>query len=76
MGTINITQCTDIQTAMAFALILLGNISGSRRTGTGPAPSANVKTNLHIEVRGLRLLYEISQTTWAPYSFLTTINAW
>jgi len=42
-----ITQCTAIQTAMALALIRLGKISGRRRPGTGPAPRANVKTNLH-----------------------------
>ena len=43
----SITQCTDIQTAIAFALIRFGKISGRRRPGTGPAPRANVKTNLH-----------------------------
>lgn len=42
-----VTQCTDIQTAIAFALMRPGNISGKRRPGTGPAPRANVKTNLH-----------------------------
>lgn len=42
-----LTQCTDIQKAIAFALIRLGNISGSKRPGTGPAPTANIKTNLH-----------------------------
>lgn len=42
-----ITQCTDIHTAIAFALIRLGKISGRRRLGTGPAPRANVNTNLH-----------------------------
>ena len=45
-----ITQCTDMQTAIAFALIRLGKISGRRRPGTGPAPIAKVKTNLDREV--------------------------
>lgn len=44
------TQCTAMQTAMAFALILPGNISDRRRPGTGPAPRANVKTNLHKQL--------------------------
>jgi len=42
-----ITQCTAMQTASAFALIRLGNISDSRRLGTGPAPRENINTNLH-----------------------------
>ena len=32
---------------MALALIRLGKISVRSRPGTGPAPRANVKTNLH-----------------------------
>ena len=40
-----------MQTAIAFALIRLGKISGRRRPGTGPAPIAKVKTNLNREVR-------------------------
>lgn len=48
-----ITQCTDIQKAMAFALILLGKIS-ERRPRTGPAPIANENTNLQkYSVNGL-----------------------
>nr|GMC63463.1 hypothetical protein Iba_chr02cCG13620 [Ipomoea batatas] len=39
------TQCTDIQNAIAFALIRLGNISARRRPGTGPAPMANENTH-------------------------------
>lgn len=35
---------------MAFALIRLGNISESRRPGTGPAPIANEHTNLQNTV--------------------------
>lgn len=42
----NHTQWTDIQKAIAFALIRLGSISGRSRPGTGPAPTANVKTYL------------------------------
>lgn len=42
-----ITQCTAMQIANAFALILLGSISDRRRLGTGPAPRANAKTHLH-----------------------------
>lgn len=41
-----LTQCTDMQRAMAFARILLGKISGKRSPGTGPAPNENDKTNL------------------------------
>lgn len=42
-----ITQCTDKQRAKAFALIRLGKISGRSKPGTGPAPRANVSTNLY-----------------------------
>ncbi|MFS7916826.1 hypothetical protein Hanom_Chr03g00181921 [Helianthus anomalus] len=45
-----VTQCTDMQKAMAFALIRLGNISERRRPGTGPAPIANENTNLQRHV--------------------------
>lgn len=41
-----LTQCTDMQRAIALARILLGKISGKRSPGTGPAPSENDKTNL------------------------------
>lgn len=41
-----ITQCTAMQTAIAFALTRPGNISDRSRLGTGPAPRENVKTNL------------------------------
>lgn len=39
-----------MQTAIALALIRPGNISERRTLGTGPAPSANVRTNLHFQV--------------------------
>uniref|UniRef100_A0A7C9DWW2 Uncharacterized protein n=1 Tax=Opuntia streptacantha TaxID=393608 RepID=A0A7C9DWW2_OPUST len=39
-----ITQCTAKQRPMAFALIRLGNISDKSSVGTGPAPSAKVRT--------------------------------
>lgn len=45
-----ITQCTDMQKAIAFALIRFGKISDRRRPGTGPAPIANEKTNLHTQI--------------------------
>lgn len=32
--------------AIAFARILLGNISDKRRPGTGPAPKENAETDL------------------------------
>ena len=41
------TQCTDMHTAIALALIRLGSISDRSRPGTGPAPKENVKTNLY-----------------------------
>lgn len=40
------TQCAAMQKAIAFALIRPGNISDSRRLGTGPAPKENAKTYL------------------------------
>lgn len=39
-------QWTDMQRAMAFALIRLENISDKRRLGTGPAPIAKLRTTL------------------------------
>lgn len=48
-----ITQCTDMQIAIALALIRLGNISERRRPGTGPAPKENVKTKLHEMKKGI-----------------------
>lgn len=54
-----ITQCTDIQNAIAFALIRLGKISGRRRPGTGPAPTANDNTNLKQLPREMNSEYNI-----------------
>lgn len=52
------TQCTDMQNAIAFALILPGKISDRRRPGTGPAPRENAKTTLRRKV----LLYNDKST--------------
>ena len=41
------TQWTDMQIDIAFALIRPGNISDTRRPGTGPATMAKLKANLH-----------------------------
>ena len=41
-----LTQCTDIQRAIALARILFGKISGRRSPGTGPAPNENDRTYL------------------------------
>lgn len=40
--------------ATAFALILDANISGSKRAGTGPAPSENDRTYL-VKQTSIRL---------------------
>lgn len=53
-----ITQCTDKQRAKAFALIRLGKISGRSKPGTGPAPRANVSTNLYQKMTILFLHLE------------------
>lgn len=46
-----LTQCMPHDKATAFALILEGNISGSRRAGTGPAPREKNNTYLlHTEL--------------------------
>lgn len=68
---IRITQCTAMHTAIALALIRLGNISDSSRLGTGPAPRANVKTNLHYEKR--TKTFRITLSTWDMISFRLTI---
>lgn len=39
-----LTQCMPKDSATALALILDAKISGSRRAGTGPAPSENDST--------------------------------
>lgn len=52
MLNLRLTQCMPNDKATAFALILEGNISESRRAGTGPAPSEKDKTYLcRIELK-------------------------
>lgn len=54
-----------MQTAIALALIRLGNISDRSRPGTGPAPKENVKTNLS-QKKKIIIRSRIKVLNWSP----------
>jgi hypothetical protein len=56
---------------MALALIRLGKISVRSRPGTGPAPRANVKTNLRE--RRKKLVEDILNNSLLKHHLLVTL---